>query len=264
MLEWLPLLIRKEIGKDWPDDYVVIDTETTGLDASTNVPVSWGHVVVRNRQVVNRVNLLLNWFHPDAPEPARKIEEQMAKTRLQIERNGSVYPFTKKLLTEKGVHPVEALARTHSFMMESARAKMPVVAHNGMRFDFPFIAESWDRYVPGLPDVPPFLLLDTGLIEKGLQFPAVMPGTVRNTTVTGVLDYIQRLRGPVKWNLHTHCAGKYGLTLSVGDEAHTAGDDCELTRQLMEAYRERMAVNLEFEGAAPTQQGRVVKVLPST
>lgn len=50
-----------------PDDYVVIDTETTGLDSATDRIIEIGAVRVRSRQVVDRFADLVNPARALAP-----------------------------------------------------------------------------------------------------------------------------------------------------------------------------------------------------
>ena len=73
-----------------PDDYVVIDTETTGLDSATDRIIEIGAVRVRSRQVVDRFSALVN--------PARALTPYIiALTGITDEMLASQYDISRVL-----------------------------------------------------------------------------------------------------------------------------------------------------------------------
>ena len=73
-----------------PDDYVVIDTETTGLDSATDRIIEIGAVRVRSRQVVDRFSALVN--------PARALTPYIiASTGITDEMLASQYDISRVL-----------------------------------------------------------------------------------------------------------------------------------------------------------------------
>ena len=56
-----PATFRKLYGGGWPRDYFVIDVETTGLDLQNDLIVEFGHCLVRNGTVVDRLTTIVDW-----------------------------------------------------------------------------------------------------------------------------------------------------------------------------------------------------------
>ena len=59
--EWEPYF-TENYGHQFPDTYLCIDTEYTGGNEREDLITEIGHVMVQNNVVVDRMNIVLNWF----------------------------------------------------------------------------------------------------------------------------------------------------------------------------------------------------------
>ena len=55
-----PATFRQLFGGSLPDTYICCDTETSGFNRTKDVIVQWGHCLVENRKVVERLSVMVN------------------------------------------------------------------------------------------------------------------------------------------------------------------------------------------------------------
>lgn len=229
------------LGKqfEFPDCYLVLDTETSGFSPTKDVMVDVGWAVVRDREVVNQDNLLLNWsVYPDIDH--RFIQNQLLRLEREYEKIGRPFYYPWERLCDEGIPPLEALHTYATLIYENIQRDEPLVGHGFWRFDRRMIDAHTQRFLRGY--LLPWKLnsiVDTGLIEKAAQ-------ANRPPYETDTLDeWFRRIsnaniRG-VKWNLENHCVPKYQLVERYGGDMrlmHTAGFDCVLIHNLMETFRQ--------------------------
>jgi DNA polymerase III epsilon subunit family exonuclease len=125
--------------------YVVLDIETTGLDVMRGAIVEIGAIkVLPNGQTETFATLV---------KPRVPIEPDAFKT----------HGITEDEARDRGLEPSEAFKELLEFIGSS-----PIVAHNGFRFDFPYLMNEINR--AGLA-VPQNRLLDTmKLVDRILNF----------------------------------------------------------------------------------------------
>jgi DNA polymerase-3 subunit epsilon len=125
--------------------YVVLDIETTGLDVVRGAIVEIGAIKVLSTGQTETFTTLV--------KPRVPIEPDAFKT----------HGITDDEARDRGLEPKAAFARLLKFIGPS-----PLVAHNGFRFDFPYLMNEINR--AGLA-VPQNRLLDTmKLVDRILNF----------------------------------------------------------------------------------------------
>lgn len=229
--------IREHFGPI-PDDYLVIDSETSGLDPDTDVILQLGWCEVRDRKIVDNDGALLNWFDRQCPLVNRDwLRARLDRTRLHMLKNGNGYPWTEAVLSQ-GAPPLDALADL--FVRLKAHDLPALVAHNGWLFDVPMMTRHFQRFLEQDYIVPLDRLWDTGAIEKGVQLALYpKPGDTQRDFAYRVMSRIAR----IKWSLANHCVPKYNLAQKHNlnmNQSHTAPFDCLATHYLLETYREIM------------------------
>lgn len=224
-----------------PDDYLVIDIETSGFSSDKDVIIEAGWAVVRARKVVHYTGLLLDWSKVPGVDTGR-IQSQLAQQATAYQQKGRPHYFPWERLQAEGEDPREVLQAYMTLLRDYMQRPYPaLVGHGAWRFDRQFIDKSLQRYLPDayVPWVPN-CVLDTGLIEKSLYL-----GTYpwAGDTLDLWSDRTNRAYLRQKWNLPEHCEQKYKLSSRTGLDpalSHTAGADCVMTHALLETYREML------------------------
>jgi DNA polymerase III epsilon subunit-like protein len=109
----------------FPDNYLVIDLETTGLSRQEDLIGQIGYCVVQNRRPVKTYSAVLNWFrHADVDKPW--LLNRLQSTKYQVEhdkatgrRNSRTYNLSPEFLLNHGGDPVAALALCHNLLVET-------------------------------------------------------------------------------------------------------------------------------------------------
>lgn len=224
-----------------PDDYLVFDTETNGLnpESPSTLPLELGYALVQGRRATNWASVLIDWTKgPDPVDPGwffRSVEQ----TAEAMHSRGKAYHLTPRRLIDEGVSPREAFDAFLDLLRVNADGGAPLVAHNGFGYDRVLI-EASARRLGRLIEIDPETLIDTGLLEKclGLGWTPPLPGSALRKNW---YDEIRGKRATVRWSLDVHCEQKYNLSARHGQDvsaAHSAGFDSLVTHHLLEAYRE--------------------------
>lgn len=108
------------IGMTLPKNYIVWDLETTGFDPIKDYIIEIGVAMVRDGEIVERKNWLLN----------HGIEI--------TEKTTEVTGITKELIDSEGRDPAECLSE----FMQILQVDTPHLTHNGIRFDIPFLVHA--------------------------------------------------------------------------------------------------------------------------
>ena len=236
IIDLWPQSFRDNYGGDWPEHYCCFDVETMGLEQGIDLPFEIGHCLVRERQIVDRTHILIDWTR-DPGFSAAWIEARM-ETRgkeLAIEGLGRI---TVKRLRRDGLAPDKAGAFLADFFGALREREIPLVAHNGYAFDEPVMKDLFERVGQPWPDLGPNGLIDTAMIELGNMLLAKgqpkipMPGD----SLRAYFTRMRRYKGQAKHNLSDHCRQKYNLP-GRPDEYHHAEHDAVVLHHLMEAWR---------------------------
>lgn len=232
-VDWFRCWLER-FGK-FPDDYLVIDTETTGLQHSSDFIVQIGWCEVRNRRVADNDGVVLDWLERGSALTDRQdFLKRLDRTRYYMESRGNRYPWTPAVIAN-GTCPLEALADLLVRLQDNSTPM--IVTHNGWSFDVPMLESHFRRFLGQEYSFADDRMVDTGAIEKGSQIGITpYPGESFRTYTGRVMSK----RTHTKWSLANHCVPKYNLdTRNKLDmnNAHTAPFDCLTTHLLLETYR---------------------------
>ena len=235
----------------FPDDYLVIDTETTGVKLQCDYITQMGHCLVKGRKVVDRGSFVLDWTkHPGVDQ--RWLQERLLETRLHVERNrdgsqtGRTYHMTYDKMASEGVEPTAVMQHYLDWFKETAANKMVFVGHNSYNFDANILQAHFRRLFADDWKFDEWGMFDTGMVLKASQA-AMAPWEGETPGQFYKRVNSQFLRG-IYWSLDRYAvptyklADRYGLDMK---QAHDASFDCYVTHLLFETLRD------EHEASAP-------------
>lgn len=238
--------------RDWaiqyngfPDNYLVIDTETTGKDISKDIIIQCGWCKVVNRKVVDNGGILLDWSRSPYVDPSW-IRRRMVLTSTEMAKKHKVYPWKFDMLAG-ATNPIHGLADLLDKICEIRSENGIIVAHNGIGLDYPMIAAHFKRFLKIKFEFRPEEMWDTGALEKGSQinefmYECELPGDFAWRVLERNTDC------GIKWSLHSHVIHKYDLANKYNlnlDEAHNAIFDSYVTHLLFEEFRTLAEIGLE-------------------
>ena len=237
--------------RDWaiqyegfPDDYLVIDTETSGSDRQKDVIIQIGWCKVVDRKVVDNNGVILNWIRSPLIDP-NWVRKRMASTRDYMISNGKSYPWEYCDLLQ-GIDPVFALSDFLNMLSEVRASGNVLVAHNGAGFDLPLIVNHFKRFLNIHYNFNLDELWDTGALEKASQLDELLC----EYETAGNFSYrvTERCNDHVRWSLYEHVVPKYDFVHRYNldlTKAHTAPFDTYVTHLLFEEFRELAERGLE-------------------
>jgi DNA polymerase III epsilon subunit-like protein len=219
-----------------PDDYLILDTETTGLSPSNDLVVELGWAECRSRTVRCSGGLLLNWSDGRYAPWAGDLEARLERRNRERAARGKNPHTTYAMLREQGHDPAEVFLDLEAQVAEAEATGMALVGHNLWGFDRDFLKWSHkkatgQRWAARWPRI-----VDTGLLEKARKHNLVLPA-YQEGSLDRLYGFLARKRGRGKWNLDTACNEVYRLDLSLAD-AHAAEHDCLATHRLLETMRD--------------------------
>ena len=226
-----------------PDDYLVIDCETTGFKRDGgDFILDLGFVRVENNEIVDHGNAELDWSqHPDVSDGY--VQERLAKLAKSYGEAGRPLYYDWERLCRDGQEPCGVLHRFANMMYEHLTNNDTAIIGHGFRsFDRPMIDKHTELYLQGyqLPWAHG-RVIDTGLVEKAIQAElAPHPSDDIDTWFNSVNG--RRIKG-VKWSLQNHCDGKYKISERFGlnpEAGHTAVFDCLLGHHMVQTFKEML------------------------
>lgn len=125
-------------------DYVMFDTETTGLDVSTSLILEYGLIRVRNNEIVKSLRMLVNQDIIIPPELT------------------AIHGINNEMIKKDGIEPKIACQKAREFMANDI-----VNGLNNVPYDFPLYENECNRYYVQRPKIETWI--DTGLLHKGVH-----------------------------------------------------------------------------------------------
>lgn len=234
------LHLRKHFQETYggfPDDYLVVDTETTGFKKGDDLIWNFGACLVSGRKEIKRVNIVLNWVdHPLVDR--RWLERQIQKTREQMRAGGRECHLSIETLKE-GVKPEDGMEKFGDLLSASRTAKVPIIGHGIVKFDAPRISQQLEEWIGLVWKFRRKETIDTAAIEKACE------SGMEPKAGESYFDFSKRvLNKPmsgIKWSLDEHCLKKYKLRERYGiktDDLHRADSDAYLCHLVFEEYRQ--------------------------
>jgi DNA polymerase III epsilon subunit-like protein len=197
---WLQLRLPEPASER--DTYAVFDLETTGLDPRSCLIIEIGWCVVRD----------------GAAQPVRALLVRREHVPADVQ---ALTGITPKMLRRDGV-PLEAALR--AFLDDTA--DLPLVGHNVLRFDAPFLEAACRS--AGLPPPQSSRYRDTAALYKASRLGLhPRPGQDHRSFALAALD----VRAPgLRYNLGA-CCRELGVAVD-GTTAHRAAGDVAVTQRL--------------------------------
>ena len=119
--------IREKKGQsliDFPDNYIVVDTETTGLDPRFDSIIEIGAIKIRNNKIVDSFNTLIK---PDRTRKSGYVSSFIT----------DLTGISNDMIEQDGISELEAMKQFNNFIKEDI-----LVGHNA-NFDINFLYDSF-------------------------------------------------------------------------------------------------------------------------
>ena len=241
--EWEPSFAKNH-GHIFPDTYLCIDAEYTGGDERQDLIVELGHVMVQNNQIIDRMNVVLDW------SSHKEISEDFVRYKLDNIQShmGSDWRVTWDVMRSEGMSPVRAFRFYYRLFKTWHSRELPFVAHNGRKAEERMLRGNFNRFINK-----PFFIHQNQLWDTGALFKATHLHASQDVSHDGVRwkslpkrsdslkSYFERVLNcrakGLYWNLK-HCLQHYDLLSELGDEHrfHRAEDDAYCSHLLMQKY----------------------------
>lgn len=263
----IPMLLKelfarlRQVFGSVPDDYLVIDVETSGL-SSTDFILQIGHCVVKDRRVVNRDSFFLNWAsRPDLilrhygetnseatnEDAVRWLSDRVTATGEQIRNHGRQFHTPWERVVNEGVDPEHTLRDYIKWFHEVNNDHRFLLMHNGYHFDCKMfdgqVRSCLDDHQTLLPVFRDDNIFDTGALLKAAQLP-MFPEA--NDTLESFCRRVCNVRRKgVRWSLNEYAVPLFGLSAKhklSSELAHDAGFDAYVCHLLFEELRERASL----------------------
>ena len=136
--------------RDWavmhegfPDDYLVLDIETTGSDLEKDIIFELGWCEIRDNKIKSNNSAIIDYAHSRHVDP-NFVKSRFKETKQKMEAEGKSFPFSVDSL-KYGVDPTLIFQLLLNKLLEIRYANGVVVTHNGVRFDLPIITNHIKR-----------------------------------------------------------------------------------------------------------------------
>lgn len=213
---------------EFPDDYVCVDLESTGITERDKI-VQIGWCLVRGRKPILTGSVVLDWTD-DADTDQKWLAETINRTRKKMADKGKQYPWTIDLLKKSPYTPKGAVEK----FVEVCNGYAAYSAHYGWAFDYPRLGSLMASFgVDFAPDTAK--MYDTGMLTKACLV------SIRPRDGESVPSYMKRInsaRSAPRHNIET-CVELYGLRAAgaATKNAHEGGYDAWLVALMTEKMR---------------------------
>lgn len=229
--------MRQYFAKGFPRDYIVLDTETTGVQPMADLVLQLGCLIVRCGQIVHQSSVYLDWAGAGLVHP-EWLQNKMSDTAAQMASRGATYRLDFDTVRREGKDPRIMIPALDTILRQGLDNGLSLIGHNMAAFDLVLLSRHIRELTSKPLLIPTTLVWDTGMLEKARQMNSV-PNADEDQVAWFQRTYHRRAR--VKWKLDGHCAETYGLWARSGLDpaaAHDAGSDCLLTHHLFQALQE--------------------------
>lgn len=223
--ETLGLLHSRQV---FPDDYVVLELDTSGLLPGEDLITEAGWLVVERRRVVDVKFMVLDWTHHPLVRQDL-LEAKLTSVAAEMLQQGKVYqvPIERMrtgLDAQTGLGMLQYLLSTWLF------GRKLIVGHGIWTFDRPIIDSHMEVFLnlelPWLQNS----VFDTGLVEKGSK----VSNPERQETLSMWFDRIAVSQDQgIYWSLDS-CIDKYLLPPPA---VWGVLERCRAIQQLFEIFR---------------------------
>lgn len=233
-------------GHQFPTSYLCFDTEFTGRSERDDLIVEIGHVLVEDGKVVDKLNLVLNWYELDVV-PSAWLDYKLNQMRYIV---GPGWRLLPEVVKAEGINPLQALRFYYKLFQTWAQRNMPFVAQNGINADEPMLRGNLNRFLNRPFEIPANSYFDTGAIFKANQVWQSHDNELANyrsvmlpSRTDTLKSYFQRICGVrirgLQWSLklileHYDLIQKHKLDAT---KLHNAGFDAMCLHLIMEEYR---------------------------
>lgn len=173
---------------------------------------------------------------PSVPTFAQNLMNKSGSRRkftVAVDVTGITPPMT----LERGHPPEKVFKALHELLWACYQDQVPIVGHNLVQFDIPFLQAEFIRLGFGEVPIDTERLIDTGLIVKALQL-GYAPRSWENRLK--FYRYIGSCKRRIKWSLDSYCVPRWNLDawgVDVLKQHKSAGYDCFVTHCLVQAMQ---------------------------
>lgn len=239
IVNYWPSWFRALYGGEWPRTYCCVDTETTGYMHTQDVVTEWGHCLVEDGKVVDKLSLVIDWTGRDQP-PEHWVRNQLRKVKQGMEFAGKACHMTFDRMQAEGMKPEKAFEFIARFVDRLKARSVPFVLHNHV-FDEKMLSANFLQFKAGRGFSFGDRILDTEAIEKASQIPD--NERVHPRKSDSLRDYFLRVKYTrvtgLKSNMDEHCHAKYEFEKKYGIrkcDMHGAMVDSYCCHLLMQEY----------------------------
>lgn len=231
---WPKAWLDKWGGSPLPRSYLVVDVETTGFDTRTDLITQIGHVLVRNCEIVDQDNAILNWTDCNLVR-AMDVKLLYSDLKASMAEKGLKPQVTWKRMVEEGHDPKSILRAYRDIFHDASKNGYIFVGHSISTFDEAILSRNFGRFLEVDWSLEEDEVIDTLAIERAtlkIWHPHAKPAPGESLKEWCV-KVCRRMRADA--SLVT-CAKRYGVEADF-DKAHDAEFDCWMTHKIFEAMR---------------------------
>lgn len=239
IVNFWPSWFRQLYGGQWPRSYCCVDTETTGYSHTEDVVTEWGHVLVEDGKVVDRLSLVLNWTGREEP-PDYWLRNRLRMVQQGMQHNGITCHMSYERMKTDGMDPDRAFEFIRRFTDRIKARRIPFVLHN-YNFDEKMLSSNFLQFKVGNGFSFGDRIIDTEAVEKASQIPD--NPRVHPRQGDSLRDYFHRVKHTrvqgLFSNMDVHCAAKYQFKAKHGisrQDMHAADVDAYCCHLLMQEY----------------------------
>jgi len=230
---------REKYGHELPDDYLVIDLETTGGSRAYDLPVEFGFCLVRDGEVKENMGVLFDWTRH------KRVDQYELKKKLRrmadiMAKQDKAWHITYSRLRTEGLRPERAFEFAFDLIEACRKQEMYFIGHNFIKFDEDFLHHGFRNFIGrggfyfGENEV-----FDTGAIFKASKMDRpILPSQYE--TMKAYFRRVCNARAKTPWGLENACVPAYNLDEKYALDmrnAHGAAFDSYVTHLLFQEMK---------------------------
>src|SRR6478736_4382881 len=91
---WQPWFIE-HFGGSFPKSYFTYDVESSGFSRKEDMILEWGHCLVRDGEIVDRNNVVINWFKCPESISAAQLRFKLDRVAQSMRENAKPWRLTE-------------------------------------------------------------------------------------------------------------------------------------------------------------------------